>query len=77
MIRVNEDDEKLKTSVIENKDQMSVLIIGGVEIFLPNDQGEASTYVSGVTERQPTDIVKEEKEQILRSVPTEGEEHST
>jgi hypothetical protein len=35
--RVNEDDEKLKPFVIKEKDQRSVLIIGGVEIFLPSD----------------------------------------
>jgi ERCC4-type nuclease len=75
--RVNEDDEKLQTSIIEEKDQGSILIIGGVEIFLPSGRGEASTDVADATERQQTETVKEEKEQILRSVPTEGEEHST
>jgi hypothetical protein len=33
---VNEDDEKLKTSTIKEKDQRRILIIGGVEIFLPS-----------------------------------------
>jgi hypothetical protein len=47
--RVNEDDEKLRTSIIEEKDQRTVMIIGGVEIFLPRDRGEASTYVADVT----------------------------
>jgi hypothetical protein len=43
--RVNEDDEKLQTSTIEEKDQGSILIIGGVEIFLPSGRGEASIDV--------------------------------
>jgi hypothetical protein len=33
---VNEDDDNSKTSIIEEKDQRSVLVIGGVEIFLPS-----------------------------------------
>jgi hypothetical protein len=33
---VNEDDEKLNTSTIREKDHRSVLVIGGVEIFLPS-----------------------------------------
>jgi hypothetical protein len=36
--RVNEDDEKLKTSTIKEEDQRTILIIGGVEIFLPSSQ---------------------------------------
>jgi hypothetical protein len=34
--RVNEDDEKLKTSIIKEEDQRTILIIGGVKIFLPS-----------------------------------------
>jgi hypothetical protein len=49
---VNEDDEKLKTSTIEEKDQRTILIIGGVEIFLPRGRGEASTDVADATEGQ-------------------------
>jgi hypothetical protein len=50
---VNEDDDKLETFItIEEKDQRDVLIIGGVEIFLPSDRGEASTDVADVTGRQ-------------------------
>jgi hypothetical protein len=48
--RVNEDDEKLKTSTIKEKDQRTVLIIGGVEIFLPSGQREASKDVVDATE---------------------------
>jgi hypothetical protein len=35
---VNEDDDKLKTSITEEKDQRSILVIGGVEIFLPSNE---------------------------------------
>jgi hypothetical protein len=71
--RVNEDDDKLETFITEEKDQRSVLIIGGVEIFLPSSRGEASTDVAGATEGQCVETVMEEEEQILKSVPTEGE----
>jgi hypothetical protein len=33
---MNEDDEKLKTFTIQEEDQRSILIIGGIKIFLPN-----------------------------------------
>jgi hypothetical protein len=45
---LNEDDEKLDTSIIEEEDQRSVMAIGGVEIFLPSNQGEASICVADV-----------------------------
>jgi hypothetical protein len=48
---VNEDDEKLNTSTTEEKDQRSILVIGGVEIFLPSSRGEASTDVADATRR--------------------------
>jgi hypothetical protein len=31
---MNEDDEKLNTSITEEEDHRSVLVIGGIEIFL-------------------------------------------
>jgi hypothetical protein len=34
--RVNEDDGKLETFITMEEDQRSVLVIGGVEIFLPS-----------------------------------------
>jgi hypothetical protein len=76
MSHVNEDDDKLKNFVTEEEDQTNILIIGGVEIFLPSSQGKAITGVSYAIERQTVETVMEEKEQILKSVPTEGEEHS-
>jgi hypothetical protein len=72
--RVNEDDDKLETFITEEKDQRSVLVIGGVEIFLPSSRGEVSTDVADATEGQQDETVMEEEEQILKSVPTE-EEH--
>jgi hypothetical protein len=51
MSHMNEDDEKLQTSVIEKEDRKIVLIIGGVEIFLPSGQGKASTSVAQVIAR--------------------------
>jgi hypothetical protein len=47
--RVNEDDEKLQNSIKEEDNWKTVLIIGGVEIFLPSSRGEASTDVVEVT----------------------------
>jgi hypothetical protein len=35
---VNEDDEKLNTSTVEEKYQRSFMIIGGIQIFLPSSQ---------------------------------------
>jgi hypothetical protein len=46
---VNEDDDKLKTSVTEEKDQRSVLVIGGIHIFLPSSQGEVIIGVADAT----------------------------
>jgi hypothetical protein len=73
---VNEDDEKLNNSTLEEEDQRSVLIIGGIKIFLPRSQVEASVQVSGATgEIQPVEIViEEEMDQILKSVQVEEEE---
>jgi hypothetical protein len=36
--RKNENDEKLKTSIIEERGQRSFFIIGGIQIFLPSSQ---------------------------------------
>jgi hypothetical protein len=88
---VNEDDEKLNTLTIQEEDQRSILIIGGIQIFLPNSPVEARACVADATteEGQPTVTVmmkekisevsqgeEEEMEQTLMSTPTEGEEHS-
>jgi hypothetical protein len=44
---VNEDDENLNTSTIKEEDQRSVMIIGGIKTFLPNNQVEASAHDEG------------------------------
>jgi hypothetical protein len=47
------------------EDQRSILIIGGIKIFLPISQAEANAQSSGATEGQPTvTVIEEEKEQI-------------
>jgi hypothetical protein len=51
---VNEDDDKLETFITSKKDKRTVLIIGGVEIFLPSDRGEASIDVAYATKGQQT-----------------------
>jgi hypothetical protein len=71
---VNEDDDKLETFITKGKDQRSVLVIGGVEIFLPSSQGEVSTYVAGAIEGQKGETFMKEREKILKSIPIE-EEH--
>jgi hypothetical protein len=43
---VNEDDEKLNTSTLEEEDQRCILIIGGIIIFLPSITLEAITCFS-------------------------------
>jgi hypothetical protein len=43
---VNEYDEELNTSITEEEDQRIVLIIGGIQIFLPNSPTGASTSVA-------------------------------
>jgi hypothetical protein len=69
---VNEDDEKLNTSTTEDRDQRRVMMIGGVEIFLPSGQEEASKNFADATKRKRTKTLEEE-EQILKSIPIGGE----
>jgi hypothetical protein len=61
---VNEDDEKLNTSITKEEDQRSILIIGGIQIFLPDSPIEARACVADATieEGQPmvTIMMKEE-----------------
>jgi hypothetical protein len=60
-------------------DQRFLLIIGGIEVFLPYSPVEAKACVAVATitgEGQPdVTVIEEEKEQILMSTPTE-EEHA-
>jgi hypothetical protein len=47
---VNEYDDKLKTCTISKEDQKSILIIGGIEVFLPSSPFEARESVADATE---------------------------
>jgi hypothetical protein len=46
---VNEDDDKLKTFTIRGGDMRSLMMIGGIEIFLPLAQGKAEICVADAT----------------------------
>jgi hypothetical protein len=61
---VNEDDDKLKTCTIQEEDQKSILMIGGIRVFLPDSPIEARACVADATTEggQPTETVKEEEE---------------
>jgi hypothetical protein len=48
---VNEDDEKLDTLTIQEEDQRNILIIGGIEIFLPSSPVEARACVAGAKQK--------------------------
>jgi len=52
--QVNEDDEKLNTPIAVEEDHRCVLIIGGIQIFLPNSPTETNTRVlhEGVVQQE-------------------------
>jgi hypothetical protein len=59
-----------------DEDQRSILIIWGILIFLPRIQVEARIGVVDATCRQlGMTVLEEEEKQILKSTPTEKEEH--
>jgi hypothetical protein len=71
---MNSEVSSDQQGVLTKEDKRSILIIGGIQIFLPSSQVEARACVAGVTieERQPTVIVieeEEEEENILMSSP--------
>jgi hypothetical protein len=66
---VNEDDEKLKNFTVEEKDQGSILVIGGIEVFLQHSQIEVIECVADATDGQQAETTMEKEEQILKSVP--------
>jgi hypothetical protein len=75
---MNSAESSYQQGELMEEDQRSILIIGGIEVFLPSSPVEARACVADATteERQPTETVKEgEKEKILMSAPTE-EEHT-
>jgi hypothetical protein len=49
---MNEYDEKLNTFTIEEEDHKSILIIGGIQIFLPNSQVETSVHNKSVVGKE-------------------------
>jgi hypothetical protein len=60
------------------EDQRRIMIIGGIEIFLPNNQTEATSQSLGAIEEEgkPAEIgIMREKEKILMSTPVEEEDH--
>jgi hypothetical protein len=70
---VNEDDEKLKNFTVKEKDQGSILVVGGIEVFLQHSQIEVIECVADATDGQQSETAMEKEEQILKSVPTEEE----
>jgi pyruvate/2-oxoglutarate/acetoin dehydrogenase E1 component len=75
---MNSAESSYQQGELMEKDQKCIMIIGGIQIFLPSSPVEARVCVAdAVVERQPvvTVIEEEEKEQILKSTPVEEEEH--
>jgi hypothetical protein len=64
--------------ITKEVDQRHIMIIGGIEIFLPSSLVEAKTCIANATsEGQPVvTVIKEEKEKILNYTPGEEQEHS-
>jgi hypothetical protein len=55
--RMNEDDDKLRTCITKEKDQRSILVIGGIHIFFPSSRGETSIDVLYEIEGQQVESV--------------------
>jgi hypothetical protein len=70
---VNEYDEKLKNLFTKEEDHRTILIIGGIKVFLPSSRGETNIDVAGEIEGQQAETVMKEDEQMLKSIPTEEE----
>jgi hypothetical protein len=66
---VNEDDDKLKTFTIREEYQMSLLMIGGIQIFLPHSLVEAEISIANV------EATTTEARQPAVTVGKEGLEH--
>jgi hypothetical protein len=71
-IHVNEDDDKLKTCTIREEYQMDLLMVGGIQIFLPfaADYVEvciADVEVATTEAGQPTQTVREAFLQTLEA----------
>jgi hypothetical protein len=63
----------------KEEDRRILIMIGGIYIFLPRSPKEAKVYVADeatiARERQPTDTVKEELEQVFETAQEEEEEN--
>jgi hypothetical protein len=72
---VNEDDGNLKTFTIREDDMRTLIMIGGIEIFLPLAQEEAEICVvdATTTEGQLAETVTEELEQTLEAAQADEE----
>jgi hypothetical protein len=75
--KMNSAESSYKQGELMEEDHRNILIIGGIQIFLPSSPVEAKVCVADATteEGQPTVTVIEEMEQMLISSPTE-EEHA-
>jgi hypothetical protein len=75
---MNSAESSYQQGELMEEDQKCILIIGGIKIFLPSSQAEASVCVADAQrETQPImTVIKEEKEQILKFAPAEEEEHT-
>jgi hypothetical protein len=76
---MNSEESSDQQGVLTEEDQKYILIIGGIEVFLPHGPVEARACVADATveEGQPTvTVIEEEEEQTLMFAPTEKEENS-
>jgi hypothetical protein len=72
---VNEDDDKLKTCTIREDNLRSLMMIGGIGIFLSFAREEAEICVAdaATVEEQSAVTVKEELEQVFETAQAEAE----
>jgi hypothetical protein len=77
---MNSEESSDQQGVLTGEDQRYILIIGGIEVFLPSSPVEAKVCVAEVAteDRQPTEtVMEEEMEQTLTFSRKEEDEHST
>ena len=74
---MNSTESSYQQGELVEVDHRSILIIGEIEIFLPSSAvGDRACVAGEATKGQPTETIKEEKEQTLISIPTKKEENS-
>jgi hypothetical protein len=77
---MNSEESSDQQGVLTGENQKSILMIGGIRVFLPSSPVEARACVADATteERQPTETVMEEEvEQTLMFSQGEKDERST